>query len=76
MQLEPIMTKKHSYLLIMMSISSPIQEQNTAGASEMELDRLKVECERSAQLVQKWKNLYQELQSLYASELIDGSTDE
>ncbi|WOL13512.1 hypothetical protein Cni_G22282 [Canna indica] len=49
-----------------------LQKRNTSGAAEMEIDKLRLECKRSVQLVLQWKKLYQDLQSLYASELIDG----
>ncbi|XP_065036490.1 protein ROOT INITIATION DEFECTIVE 3-like isoform X2 [Musa acuminata AAA Group] len=50
-----------------------LQKQNTSGAAEMEMERLRLECKRKTQLVQQWKKLYQDMQSLCVNELMDGT---
>ncbi|KAG1327573.1 protein ROOT INITIATION DEFECTIVE 3 [Cocos nucifera] len=49
-----------------------LQQQRSSGAAEMELERLRLECKRSIQMVHQWKKMYQDLQNLCVNELLNG----
>ncbi|XP_010667550.2 protein ROOT INITIATION DEFECTIVE 3 [Beta vulgaris subsp. vulgaris] len=50
-----------------------IQEQGSATAAEMEVERLKQENKRAMQMVQQWKNMYDNLHQFCVNELVDDS---
>ncbi|XP_073003075.1 protein ROOT INITIATION DEFECTIVE 3-like [Typha latifolia] len=52
-----------------------LQEQSSSGAAELELERLRRECERSMQMAQQWKKCYQDLQKLYSDEILNDKSD-
>ncbi|KAL3514483.1 hypothetical protein ACH5RR_027200 [Cinchona calisaya] len=49
-----------------------LQQHGSSAATEMEMERLKLECKRSMQMVQQWKKLYENLHQFCVSELLDG----
>ncbi|CAH1454402.1 unnamed protein product [Lactuca virosa] len=53
-----------------------LQQHGSSGASEMELERLKLDCKRSMQMVQQWKKMYQNLNQFCVGELLNGEGDE
>ncbi|XP_023765625.1 protein ROOT INITIATION DEFECTIVE 3 [Lactuca sativa] len=53
-----------------------LQQHGSSGASEMELERLKLDCKRSMQMVQQWKKMYQNLNQFCVGELLNGEADE
>ncbi|XP_074578925.1 protein ROOT INITIATION DEFECTIVE 3-like [Curcuma longa] len=57
---------------VMEKLIQELQKQNTSSAAEMELERLRLQYERSAHLVLQWKKRYEDMQSVYVSELLDG----
>ncbi|XP_076928488.1 protein ROOT INITIATION DEFECTIVE 3-like [Bidens hawaiensis] len=56
------------------SMNSQISElqRGSCGASEMEIERLKVEKERAMQMVQQWKKMYENLHQFCVGELLNG----
>ncbi|KAL5558834.1 hypothetical protein UlMin_035045 [Ulmus minor] len=56
-------------------IDNQIKELQQKGsvASEMEMERLKLDCKRSAQMVEQWKKMYGNLHQFCLNELLDGS---
>lgn len=53
-----------------------LQQHGSSGASEMELERLKQDNKRSMQMVQQWKQMYQNLHQYCVGELLNGEGDE
>ncbi|OAY64463.1 Protein ROOT INITIATION DEFECTIVE 3 [Ananas comosus] len=52
-------------------LMSQIKElQNSSGAAELELERIKREREKLTQAVQQWKKLYQDLQNIVVDDLL------
>ncbi|KAK7340711.1 hypothetical protein VNO77_21421 [Canavalia gladiata] len=49
-----------------------LQHQGTAAASEMEMDKLTQDCQRSMQMVNQWKEMYGNLHQFCVKELLDG----
>ncbi|KAK7257969.1 hypothetical protein RIF29_32320 [Crotalaria pallida] len=49
-----------------------LQHQNSAAASEMEMERLKHDSQRSMQMVNQWKKMYENLHEFCVKELLDG----
>ncbi|OVA02273.1 WD40 repeat [Macleaya cordata] len=49
-----------------------LQQEGSSAASELELERLRVECKRSLQVAQQWKKMYDDLHHFCANELVDG----
>lgn len=52
-----------------------LQQQGSSAASEMEMERLKLDCKRSMQMVQQWKKMYANLHQYAVNELLDGEAD-
>lgn len=48
-----------------------LQRQSSSYAAEMELERLKVDCKRSMQMVERWKQMYENLHQFCVDELLD-----
>lgn len=48
------------------------QQQGSFGATEMEIERLKLDYRRSMQMIQQWKNMYENLNQICVDELLDG----
>jgi pre-rRNA-processing protein IPI3 len=48
-----------------------LQENNSSAATEMEVERLRVENKRLVEMAEKWKKLCQDQQSFYVKELLD-----
>ncbi|XP_010061738.3 protein ROOT INITIATION DEFECTIVE 3 [Eucalyptus grandis] len=48
-----------------------LQRQSSSYATEMELERLKVDSKRSMQMVEKWKQMYENLHQFCVDELLD-----
>lgn len=48
-----------------------LQQQGSSVASDMELERLKLDCTRSMQMVQQWKKMYETLHQYCVNELLD-----
>ncbi|XP_042513995.1 protein ROOT INITIATION DEFECTIVE 3-like [Macadamia integrifolia] len=53
-----------------------LQQQGSSAASEMELEKLKLDCKRSLEMVQKWKKMYEDLHHYCVDELLDGGQTE
>lgn len=49
-----------------------LQQQGSSAATEMEVERLKRECNRTLQMVQQWKKMYENLHEFCVNELLDG----
>lgn len=49
------------------------QHQGSAAASEMEMERLKHDCQRSMEMVNKWKEMYENVHQFCVKELLDGN---
>ncbi|XP_039115754.1 protein ROOT INITIATION DEFECTIVE 3-like [Dioscorea cayenensis subsp. rotundata] len=45
--------------------------QNSSRATEMEVEKLRMQCARSAQVAQQWSKLYQDLQDVYVDKMLD-----
>ncbi|KAJ7966607.1 protein ROOT INITIATION DEFECTIVE 3-like [Quillaja saponaria] len=52
-----------------------LQHQGSAAASEMEVERLKLECKRSIEMFNKWKKMYENLHHFCVNELLDGDRE-
>ncbi|CAK9177021.1 unnamed protein product [Ilex paraguariensis] len=63
-----------SYISIqtMSSQIRELQQQGSSAASEMETERLKLDCKRCMQMVQQWKKMYENLHQFCVNELLDG----
>ncbi|XP_061344282.1 protein ROOT INITIATION DEFECTIVE 3-like isoform X2 [Gastrolobium bilobum] len=48
-----------------------LQHQGSAAASEMEMEKLKHDCQRSMQMVDQWKKMYGNLHQFCANVLVD-----
>ncbi|KAK1317100.1 hypothetical protein QJS10_CPA05g02334 [Acorus calamus] len=57
---------------VMMNQIKELQKQGSSSAVEMELDRQKLDCKRSLQMLQQWKNMYEDLHRACVNELING----
>ncbi|KAK6938671.1 WD40 repeat [Dillenia turbinata] len=57
---------------VMMNHIKEFQKQDSSAATEMDVERLKLECKRSVQMVQQWKKLYENLHQFCVNELLDG----
>lgn len=55
------------------SASPSLQKQGSAAAAELDVERLKVEQQRSVQTIQQWKTIYENLHQFCVSELLDGN---
>ncbi|GKB36258.1 protein root initiation defective 3 [Tanacetum coccineum] len=53
---------------------SELQQHGSSGASEMEVERLKLDNKRSMQMVQQWKKMYENLHQFAVGELLNGET--
>ncbi|KAL4579335.1 hypothetical protein LXL04_015477 [Taraxacum kok-saghyz] len=51
---------------------SQLQEHGSSGVSEMEMERLKLDCKRLMQMVQQWKKMYENLHQFCVGELLNG----
>lgn len=49
-----------------------LQQKGSSGAAEMEMERLKMDCKRYAQMVHQWKKMYENLNQFCVNELLDG----
>lgn len=49
-----------------------LEQQGSSGATEMEIERLKLDCKRSTQMLQQWKKMYENLNQFCVNELLDG----
>lgn len=49
-----------------------LQQQGSSAAAGMEVERLKLECRRSMQMVQQWQKMYENLHQFCVDELLDG----
>ncbi|XP_058087057.1 protein ROOT INITIATION DEFECTIVE 3-like [Magnolia sinica] len=56
---------------VMINQIKELQQQGSSAATEVELERLREDCKRSLQMVQKWKKMYQDLLRLSINELLD-----
>lgn len=53
-----------------------LQQHGSSGASEMEMERLKLDCKRSMQMAQQWKKMYENLHQFCVGELLNGEADD
>ncbi|OVA15662.1 WD40 repeat [Macleaya cordata] len=49
-----------------------LQQEGSSAASELELERLRVESNRSLQVAQQWKKMYDDLHLFSVNELVEG----
>ncbi|XP_058756704.1 protein ROOT INITIATION DEFECTIVE 3-like [Vicia villosa] len=56
---------------VISNYSKELQNQGSAAASEMEIEKLKHECQKSAQMVNQWKKMYENLHQFCVKELVD-----
>ncbi|CAK7347530.1 unnamed protein product [Dovyalis caffra] len=49
-----------------------LQQQGSAAAAEMEVDKLKHDCTQSMQMLQRWKKMYDNLHEFCVDELLEG----
>ncbi|TKY65025.1 ROOT INITIATION DEFECTIVE 3 protein [Spatholobus suberectus] len=49
-----------------------LQHQGSAAASEMEMEKLKHDCQRSMEMANQWKKMYENLNQFCVKELLDG----
>ncbi|KAJ6954941.1 hypothetical protein NC652_006398 [Populus alba x Populus x berolinensis] len=47
-------------------------QQGSAAAAEMEVEKLKLDCTQSMQMLQRWKKMYDNLHEFCEDELLDG----
>ncbi|KAG0482411.1 hypothetical protein HPP92_010495 [Vanilla planifolia] len=57
---------------VMNSQIKELQENASAGAMEMELERSRIESKRAMQVAQQWKKLYLDLQNTCVNEFLNG----
>ncbi|CAA2985027.1 ROOT INITIATION DEFECTIVE 3 [Olea europaea subsp. europaea] len=64
-----------SYISVqtMENLIKELQKQGSAAAAELDVERLKVEQQRSVQTIQQWKTIYENLHQFCVSELLDGN---
>ncbi|CBI19506.3 hypothetical protein VitviT2T_027551 [Vitis vinifera] len=48
-----------------------LQQQGSSAATEMEMERLKIDSQKSVQMVQQWKKMYENLHQFCVNELLD-----
>lgn len=48
-----------------------LQQQGSSAANEMEMERLKIDSQKSVQMVQQWKKMYENLHQFCVNELLD-----
>ncbi|XP_026394579.1 protein ROOT INITIATION DEFECTIVE 3-like [Papaver somniferum] len=56
---------------VMKSQIKELQQEGSTAASQLELDRLRVECKRSLQMSEQWKKMHGDLHQFCADELVD-----
>ncbi|KAI5563862.1 hypothetical protein POPTR_014G027200v4 [Populus trichocarpa] len=49
-----------------------LQQQGSAAAAEMEVEKLKLDCTQSMQMLQRWKKTYDNLHEFCVDELLEG----
>ncbi|KAJ1435393.1 WD40/YVTN repeat-like-containing domain superfamily [Sesbania bispinosa] len=49
-----------------------LQHQGSSASSELEMEKLKHDCQRSMQMVDQWKKMYENLHQFCVKELLDG----
>ena len=54
-----------------LEILSLLQQQGSSAAAEMEMERLKIDSQKSMQMVQQWKKMYENLHQFCVNELLD-----
>lgn len=54
-------------------MSDLTQQKGSSGAAEMEIQRLRLESQRSMQMVQQWKKMYDNLNQFCVNELLNGA---
>ncbi|OIW05430.1 hypothetical protein TanjilG_23256 [Lupinus angustifolius] len=58
---------------VLMNSLKELQNQGSTAASEMEMEKLKHDSQRSIQMVNQWKKMYENLHEFCVKELFDGS---
>lgn len=48
-----------------------LQQQGSSAAAEVDVERLKNEQQRSLQMIQQWKKMYENLHEFCVNELLD-----
>ncbi|KAI3841707.1 hypothetical protein MKX03_006851 [Papaver bracteatum] len=56
---------------VMKSQIKELQQEGSTAASQLELDRLRMECKRSLQMAEQWKRMHGDLHQYCADELVD-----
>ncbi|KAI3947722.1 hypothetical protein MKX01_034387 [Papaver californicum] len=56
---------------VMKSQIKELQQEGSPAASQLELDRLRVECKRSLQMAEQWKKMHDDLHQFCVDELVD-----
>lgn len=65
------MDASYSSSLVINNQIKELQQQGSSGATEMEVERLKLDCRSSMQMVQQWKKMYENLNQFCVNELLD-----
>ncbi|KAK9129628.1 hypothetical protein Sjap_010115 [Stephania japonica] len=68
---EPLGTLFHSCTVLKNQIKE-LERQGSAAASEMESERLRLDCKRLLQMAQQWKKMYEDLHHFCLDEVLDG----
>ncbi|XP_027351601.1 protein ROOT INITIATION DEFECTIVE 3 [Abrus precatorius] len=58
---------------VILNYIKELQHQGSVAASEMEMEKLKHDCQRSMQLVNQWKKMHENLHQFCVKELLDGN---
>lgn len=59
--------------LYVTDMSDLTQQKGSSGAAEMEIQRLRLESERSMRMIQQWKKMYDNLNQFCINELLNGA---
>ena len=62
---------KQSSVNILKLLLVSYQHQGSAATTEMEVERLKLDCKKSMQMVSQWKKMYENLHQFCVNELLD-----
>lgn len=52
-------------------LADSLQQKGSSTSSEIELERLRLDCKRSLQMLQQWKKMYEDLLHVSVNELLD-----
>ncbi|XP_043711477.1 protein ROOT INITIATION DEFECTIVE 3 [Telopea speciosissima] len=61
----------HSFHVMKNQINE-LQQQGSSAATEMELERMKLDLKRSLEMVERWKKMFEDLKHFCVNELVEG----